>query len=339
MGGSFFDSRPEKDFRVFGKFELSYPESSITIKELFADFDWEDKAYFRIGKQTVNWGVGFLFSPADLINLTPIDPLDFEAEREGPIAWKTQMPLGKHNAYLYLLYTGEESLGKMENLAAAPRVEFVLGSNELGLGGYFQKGRTPKVMTTLTGPLGDLDYFGEILVQYGADSDFYTAKTVPSAIGENPSMEDLISAYYDTEQREDEIFFAGTAGINYWKESWDFRLLAQYYYDQERFSFRHPEEQGLHQGAAYLSFGTIADSDFDFTALWMGLITEGTGMVRWELTWRPLEMASLSTGMNCYYGDYRLHTTGQGLLPDDYNAEGNTRLELFLTVRLGYGGF
>lgn len=304
----YFDSRPDENFRVFGKLNLSYPEDTITIKELFADFDWEDKAYFRAGKQTVHWGVGYLYSPADVINLTAIDPLDFEAKREGPIAWKTQVPVDIHNAYLYVLYTGEDESGDFGDLALAPKVELVMGNNELGLGGYLQEGASPGMMATLTGPLRDFDYFGEAMLQYAS--------------------------------REEELFFAGTAGFNYWKESKDLRLLGQYYYDGEKFSYLDTENKsGLHQGAAYLSWGSIGESDFDFTALWMGVFDEAAGMVRPEIIWKPLDMASLTTGVNWYYGDYLLHTTGLGLLPEGERGALNTRFEVFLTFKLGYGAF
>ena len=44
------------------------------IKELFSDFNIGDYVGFRFGKQTVSWGVGYFYSPADVINLTNINP-------------------------------------------------------------------------------------------------------------------------------------------------------------------------------------------------------------------------------------------------------------------------
>ena len=45
----------------------------------------------------------FLFTPrpqTPLHNLVSIEPEDPEAEREGPISLKVQVPFGVHNAYL-----------------------------------------------------------------------------------------------------------------------------------------------------------------------------------------------------------------------------------------------
>ena len=49
---------------------------SLALSELFADFDVDNRVFVRAGKQTVNWGVGTFFSPANLINLDEIDPED-----------------------------------------------------------------------------------------------------------------------------------------------------------------------------------------------------------------------------------------------------------------------
>ena len=37
------------------------------VSELFSDFQFRDTLFFRAGKQTINWGVGYFFSPADLL--------------------------------------------------------------------------------------------------------------------------------------------------------------------------------------------------------------------------------------------------------------------------------
>ena len=107
----YLDARPEEDFRVFFKGAVSYPFTSdenrtfsdvFTVKELFSDFQIGDTVFFRAGKQTVSWGVGYFFSPADVINLSRIDPEDPEEERTGPVSLKTHIPFSVHNGYLYL---------------------------------------------------------------------------------------------------------------------------------------------------------------------------------------------------------------------------------------------
>src|SRR5690606_37537514 len=100
-GGSLYvDARPRRDFRAFAKLKGSGAwregagDADVTaaLHELFVDVDHKDRAFFRIGKQTVTWGVGYFFSPADVINVGRINPEDPEAEREGPVAVRLHVP-------------------------------------------------------------------------------------------------------------------------------------------------------------------------------------------------------------------------------------------------------
>ena len=109
----YFDARPQENFRVFGKVKTSYPFyrenpsgqkiPDITIFELYADTNWNNRLFIRAGKQVAMWGVGHFYSPADFLSLSMIDPEDPEAEREGPAAVKLTVPLGIHSLYLHLL--------------------------------------------------------------------------------------------------------------------------------------------------------------------------------------------------------------------------------------------
>ncbi len=118
----YFDGRPDENFRVFGKAEVEYPFTAagsrsindiFRVKELFSDFNWKNLIFFRGGKQTINWGVGYFFSPADIINLTAIDPENPGAEREGPAALKVNVPIGINNAYLYII---DKNIEKPEDI-------------------------------------------------------------------------------------------------------------------------------------------------------------------------------------------------------------------------------
>ena len=130
-GDLFFDARPYTYFRVFGKFRAIYPFSSsqsvaetqttpltslyfpqsatpatpnISVFELYADVNYRDKVYFRVGQQVVNWGVGYFFSPADVISLSAINPLQPTLERQGPVALKMNVPFADvDNFYVYVI--------------------------------------------------------------------------------------------------------------------------------------------------------------------------------------------------------------------------------------------
>ncbi|MDD9989711.1 MAG: hypothetical protein OXQ31_25820, partial [Spirochaetaceae bacterium] len=165
----FLDARPADDFRVFGKVDLSYPfttdqdaqpprgfDDIVSVRELFSDFTIGDALFLRGGKHTIAWGVGYFFSPADVLNLTSIDPEDPEAEREGPVSLRANLPVDFHNLYLYVIADpGDDGV----RLAAAPKAEFVLGGTEVGIGAFYHPDRVPRAMLTVSTSLLDFDLF------------------------------------------------------------------------------------------------------------------------------------------------------------------------------------
>ena len=108
----YLDARPYSFFRVFGKLKAIYPFGgsaqgvyqaqtnpfasiytppsgssaaipNISVFELFADVNWNEKLFLRVGQQVIHWGVGTFFSPADILSLSPINPLQPNLERQG----------------------------------------------------------------------------------------------------------------------------------------------------------------------------------------------------------------------------------------------------------------
>ncbi|MBN2553991.1 MAG: hypothetical protein JXB06_14535 [Spirochaetales bacterium] len=303
----FFDARPERDFRVFGKVkaEYAYPaEWDIRIFELFADFQYKDLLFFRAGKQTVQWGVGYFFSPADVLSLVSIDTEDPEAEREGPIAIKAHLPFAAHNAYLYLV---ANDIDRPREIAVAPKLELLLDRYELGIGAFYQVDLAPKGMLTLTGPLWDLDLFAEAMVQWGSDRIFV-----------RPSP---VDPFYEPYSVEGEPLFSGTAGFGYRNPDWDIVLVAQYYYNGQAYedgqlpalALQALEDgainstdllyPGRHYLAAGLNWFEILDSRFTFSLLYLANFSDGSGLINPSLSWAPIEYLSFTTGLRITYSD------------------------------------
>ena len=129
----FFDARPVQDLKLYGKFLFEFPfEKSLNgtlsvpksllpngadipisvngspnfkIWEMYTDFSTKDIAFFRFGKHTVKWGTGYFYSPADVINISRIDPEKPTEDREGPVSLRTHIviPNTQYNIWLYLL--------------------------------------------------------------------------------------------------------------------------------------------------------------------------------------------------------------------------------------------
>ena len=348
----FFDARPNRDFRVFGKIKAAYRypadplstdpppgEWEAEIFELFSDFQIKDLLFFRAGKQTVQWGVGYFFSPADVLNLVSIDPEDPGADREGPIALKTHFPFAADNAYLYLV---ANDIDKPYEIAVAPKVELLLGNYELGIGGFYQYDLTPKGMLTLTGPLWDLDLFAEAMVQWGSDRTFVDFSPSPSSY-----------------TIEDQMLFSGTVGFSYLNSDWNLSLSTQYFFNDQGYQESYDYEvmfestsdllplppetpaeaiitsadllyPGRHYLAASVGWSELLDSDFGLSLLYLANFSDGSGLITPTVTWDPIDHVRLSTGLRISYSD---DPAG-----DEYAPTGGA-LAWTLGVSLGAGRF
>jgi hypothetical protein len=323
-GSLFFDARPQEEFRVFGKVKSAYPYyrdpgpsppdipeiPDITVFELYADTHWNNRLFIRAGKQVAMWGVGRFYSPADFLSLSLIDPEEPEAEREGPLALKLTLPLGVNNLYLHLVAPPESAeafaagQADMGDLAYAPRAEVVLGSFELGLGGYWSAGEAPRAMATVTGALGLIDLFAEGVFSWGSDRSYV-----------DPS-----GTIY---RRREEPILSATAGLQLIDEATDLSLAAQYYYNGEGYagidSVAHRQAllaaassgtiaasdlqyTGRHYAALNLGWSGAADGDLSLGALWQANLADRSGVLAPQISWRVLERLSISGGARIHYG-------------------------------------
>ena len=252
----FFDARPVENLKIYGKFSFGFPfEKSlsglavlqkkqlpllpndiavpigvngainISIRELYTDFSLKDIAFFRFGKHAVKWGTGYFYSPADIINISRIDPQDPEADKEGPLSLRTHIviPRTQHNLWFYLLPPAESGF-KIENTAVAAKAEFVFGNWEWGIGGRYRYEQAPKLVTTLSGSIaGKVAVFAEGVFAWGSDYIYY-------------KNGDYNSGYTE----KNKAFFQATAGASYSNAKTHTSVAAQYFYNG--FGYRNTKE-------------------------------------------------------------------------------------------------
>ncbi len=344
----FLDSRPSERFRVFAKMDLSFPfddqggsrsfDQVFHVTELFSDFQLRDVAFFRAGKQTITWGVGYFFSPADLLNVTEIDPLDAGAELEGPVALKLQLPLGNHNLYLYAVLEDSTSLAQ---IALAPKLELVIGDSELGLGGFFRAGSVPAAMATLSTSWLDFDLLAEAVLSYGSNRCF--------AVEDAGAPSGVSAGSYDRG-----LFPSATAGLRYSyaddRERFKLSLCAQYLYNGESYeeaeflashaagvqallaagelSPRDLAGSGRHYGAALVGWSDLLGSDFSLACLWLGNLADGSGMIVPSFTWKVIDELAVTLKAGFGYGE----------AGEEYAPAGQT-MTLSLLASFGGGSF
>jgi len=364
----YFDARPEDTFRVHGSFKTAWPFSStntfltsttdsksitipnLSIFELFSDFQLGDKAYFRFGKATVKWGVGYFFSPADIINLEQISLFDPTAQREGPLQFRVLMPFGPSQNTVSFYTIFDTSNPDFSTTALAGKAEFVLGRYELGVSGYYRDDTAERAALTLTGPLGKFDVFAEGVISRGSPKTFYSFSTS--------------APYYSTSASKDHrttLYPSATAGFLYNDQNNNITAIAQYYYNGEGYadsersssisalntllSMPLPDAtktaltglsklfaygSGRHYGAASISFSEIGGSDFSASLLGLANFSDLSGLVQPSVSWQIADRLKLTGSALFFFG--ASNTEYSILRP-------NNPMTLSLSLSAGTGNF
>ncbi|KGE72742.1 hypothetical protein [Spirochaeta lutea] len=365
LGGSvYLDARPDADLRIFMKAKTSYPFSitssgyisstpvlgvqgtapiqtvemdtpvnlsqlNLQIFEFYSDIAFRDLLFFRFGKQTVKWGTGYFFSPADIISLTPIDVDDPEAEREGPLSLKVSFPFGLNTLDAYII--GDDQVRAIEDLGVAARGVFYLAPLELGVGLGYQKDRPFRIVSTARMPIGDWNLFAEGRLSFGRQEQKVDSDGVLTD--------------------DDQAYVSATGGVFYTNADWNLTAAAQYLYQGEGY----PDTEGLYEAAIQQVFaGNLPGSVLNrfgqhYTILLLSLneifIEELSASVQWQANWtdtsglvspsislRIFDGLSISGGIYIPYGDEGDEFTGEVR-----NPFGD--LSTSLTVSIGGGRF
>ncbi len=207
------------------------PTLTIGVTELFADFSFKDSLFFRFGKQTIKWGVGYFFSPADVLNLTAIDVEDPTAERTGPVALKINHPFGFNNAHLYIVTN--EGIRPSE-AALAPKLDFLSGTTEISLAAYYQRSLAPRFIGMFSSASGNWDFFGEAVLSVGSDRVYVRRSKDQSAAEEDG--EDGLEIVLDTYTIDTLPIFSATLGFMYIDGDTNWTIIGQYFFNGEGYA-------------------------------------------------------------------------------------------------------
>lgn len=347
----FFDARPFDNLKLYGKVNFGFPfekqlSGTLTVPpfppslpkgakvplqvngspnfklwELYTDFSAHDIAFFRFGKHTVKWGAGYFYSPADVINLTRIDPQKPTAEREGPVSLRSHfiIPKTQYNLWFYLLPDTDSF--KPEDTAAAVKAEAVFGKWEAGLGAWYKKEKAPRLIATLSGSIiGKIGVFAEGVFAWGSDYTYYR----------NANAQDSYT-------QKNRAFFQTTAGCSYTNSETHTSVAAQYFYNGFGYADTHSAQSiteqaianriaatqgrapingdiqeaagniaqmgypGQHYIALNLSQNKIGTEKITANLFQQFAITERTAISALSVNWKIYKFASLSTGPSFTY--------------------------------------
>lgn len=342
----FFDARPAQDLKLYGKFLFAFPfekslngtasipkeqlppaasaflkngvtipttvngSPNIKIWELYTDFSTKDIAFFRFGKHTVKWGTGYFYSPADVINISRIDPQKPTEDREGPVSLRTHIviPKTQYNIWLYFLPDTKEF--KPQYTAGAAKAEFVFGDWELGIGGWYRYKKAPRFISTLSGSIaGKVAVFAEGVFAWGSDHTYH--------------KNDADFTAYEVKNKP---FFQATLGGAYTHDKSHTSIAFQYYYN----GFGYAKDTGLANNAAkslrsansetaqkaqnalqnlasmgnpgqhYIAFtlsqNKIGTENVSASLFQQFAVTEREGLTTLSLNWKIFKFVQMSTG-------------------------------------------
>jgi hypothetical protein len=377
-----FSAKPETDLGFYGEVRTSYPFfrtvaadgqdvaiPDISVFKLYSKFSWKDAVFFSFGKQPLKWGQGYYFAPAnDILSLSAIDFDNPNADREGPLSLKTQLPLfgSLMNAYLYLV--APEDADHILDVATAPKVEISLPNLEMALSGYFQWEDNPRAILSGSWTKSGFTAFGEGVLKFGSDRLFIV-------------REERGAFDYRITERPDDVFFTGTAGLVYsntWEKKLFLTAVAQYLYDgeaqenvtlddlrlaiMERANPFYPEAAtdpafspvtdvarlgtrlGRHYGAFSVNASSIMDTDLSASILLMANLYDGSGWVRPQLSYPVFKRINVSLwAMYNFGGPADEYTDPRGIAAVLQNPTAAAALappmSVGFTVSLGSGSF
>ena len=336
----FFDARPIQDLKLYGKFifefpfeknlngKISVPKSLVPpngvdipvsvngspnfkIWEMYTDFSAKDIAFFRFGKHTVKWGTGYFYSPADVINISRIDPEKPTADREGPVSLRTHIviPKTQYNIWLYLLPDTETF--KPQYTAGAAKAEFVFGDWELGVGGWYRYEKAPRFITTLSGSIaGKVAVFAEGVFAWGSDYTYYKNDTTltPYTVKNKPFFQATLGGSYSNADSHTMLAFqyyyngfgyANTKAADRIADTAVAALGKQNFTDPSLKKYENIAAMG-NRGRHYIAF-TVAQNKIGTEDLTANLfqqfaITELEGLTTLSLNWRIFKFVQMSTG-------------------------------------------
>lgn len=237
----FLDARFKDGFKSFLSVEGSYSSeendenknTDLNVKEFFIDANWQNRVYFRTGKQVLKWGRSYFWNPTDLINIEQKDFFDMNKGREGTYGSKVHIPFGaEKNIYLFLGVDDYKDIDK-EEIALAGKYEFLVGNTEMAFSAWTKEEFTPVYGFDISSRVFDIDLRGEISLSRGDNSYIMNYDTLEVKKGDDkwiPSLSAGFTKYFDYGDISDRISLTG-----------------EFYYNQAGYEeniFKRIEEEG-----------------------------------------------------------------------------------------------
>jgi len=147
-------------------------DPDLSLKEFFIDMNIFKFIYFRIGKQVLQWGRSFFWSPTDLINIEKRDFLNLTRFREGNYGLKFHIPVG--TIFNFYGFYEISDLNNIDKMPLALKLEFLIQKVEMSFSSWYKKDFKPIFGFDFSSRLWDFDIRGEISLSYGENRNRIT---------------------------------------------------------------------------------------------------------------------------------------------------------------------
>jgi hypothetical protein len=322
QGDFLVDARLMKSYRAFLDLALGtvvgQPTPLILLKEVFVDFNFANKVYFRAGKQVLQWGVGYLWNPTDLINVQRKSFTDLTALREGVFGLRTDVVFSR--AFHLYTFVDLNEVSDLTDLAVAARAEFLAGSVEFAFSGWGKYAQVPVFGFDLSAPLfWNLSLHGEGTLSWGFpgrkmrdDGSTYSVsdELVPRAsVG--------LSRNFDSGNIQDRIvvnteFYYN--GLGYKENMFEVLPKIPTPPDLGRTDFidkyYHSGDYGTWYGALFVTINRLFKTNLTLNLSGLGNFSDLSFITLAELDYAPVNNFTLSLTVSSFLGpDLREYTT------------------------------
>ncbi len=296
-------------------FERETIKSEYVIKELFMDANINRRVYFRVGKQVLQWGRGFLFNPTDLINVEKKDFEDMDKNRLGVYGMKAHIPLGSAINFYSFLDVGDEI--DPEFFAYAGKIEFLFKNTEIALSGWNRKKSHAIYGLDFSSRIFSVDIFGEISVSeketiFELNPDLSFGSTIeewiPRAsfgfmksfdfLGKDDRISVTGEFYYNdaglSDKDTDEVFTEGKTAVF---------LLSNMY---------EPNNLSKHYATLFFAYNDFLVNSLTFSFSTLCNITDDSYILRYGLRYNPAYDFTLQFNVFSFVGDENSEYTFMG---------------------------
>ncbi len=224
IGNLMLDTRLPLGIKAFANSEFTWLADSnkayFQLQEAFIDVNVAKKAYFRVGKQVLQWGRGEIWNPTDLVNVEKKPILKDLGSREGSYGIKMHIPFGtRWNIYGFVDLNNVKSV---DSIAGTMKLETLIGGTEVAVALWKKSRKDPVFGLDFSTSILDFSVTGEVSLTSG---DNYT---IPTGL--------LPDGYLKVGHPKDDVVARACIGVTRFVDLLDVddRMIVhgEYYYNQ-----------------------------------------------------------------------------------------------------------